>query len=313
MAPAPLTLDELARVEIVVARHRERSEPWIRALASRGWRVRVYDKSGGGDAGLPEGVWTLDARVPPPSDAMPGGRVECVGCDNVGREAETWLRHARDRYDALADLTLFLQGGPFDHLGLRHGDADALHALLHSTVRAWLDAGDAHHALVIHGSRTVTEEEGTLNLPVGAYYRLMFLSPPPDDVDAYNACADGDGDIEDIQDIQDIQEDEARATKNESQSESASPPTRWVFSAGAQYAVPRAVIQAHSRRTYAWWRSLCAATPFVTWDWRSGVKVTPGSVDPWTLERLWPSMWTVPAPAPPPPSRPRRPRCPRSS
>ncbi len=282
MTPAALTLDELARVEIVVARYREPSEAWIRALASRGWRVRVYDKSGGGEAGFREGAWALAA-----GGATPGGRVECVACENVGREAETWLRHARDRYDALADLTFFLQGAPFDHLGIRYGDVDALHAHLFNTVRAWLDAGDAPtQALTIHGSRTVSEAEGTLNLPVGAYYRLMFLSAPPEHE---NIATQADVDPPSMMN----KEDGTLATKNEMDPPT---PTRWVFSAGAQYAVPRAVIQAHSRHTYAWWRSLSAATPYVTWDWRSGVKVTPGSVDPWTLERLWPSMWTRPAP-----------------
>lgn len=232
MAPEPLTPDDdMARVEVVVARYREPSEPWIRALASKGWRVRVYDKGGG---------IALDDC---------GGSVECVACENVGREAETWLRHARDRYDALADLTLFLQGSPFDHLGIRCGDADALHAILDGTVRAWLDAKDAPtRALTFRGSRTVSEDEGHLKLPVGACHRLMLATP--DDVPT---------------------------------------PTRWTFSAGAQYAVPRAVIRAHPQSAYARWQTLSAATPFLSWN---SVTAMPDSVDPWTLERLWPSLWS---------------------
>lgn len=35
---------------------------------------------------------------------------------NVGREAHTFLTHIVEQYDTLADITLFLQGNPYDHL-----------------------------------------------------------------------------------------------------------------------------------------------------------------------------------------------------
>ena len=34
---------------------------------------------------------------------------------NEGREAHTYLHHLAERYDSMADLTVFVQGHPFDH------------------------------------------------------------------------------------------------------------------------------------------------------------------------------------------------------
>lgn len=254
---------ELARAQVVVARCRERCAPWVRALASRGWRVRVYDK---GDEALQLG----DGGGSWPQ----GGCVECVACANVGREAETWLRHVAERYDALADLTIFLQGNPFDHLGIMHGDADTLHARLLHTLRAWLDAGSAAtHALWLHGSRTVVENEGQLKLAVGAYYEeLMSRMKQQNDEDGI-------------------------------QPPIHPPPARWRFSAGAQYAVPRDVLRQVPRVAYERWRAMSAATRVVAWDGRRGVEFTPDSVDPWTLERLWPSLWAPRLPTTTPAAR----------
>jgi hypothetical protein len=64
-----------------------------------GVRVTVYDKGGGG-AGIP----------------LP----------NVGREAHTYLHHLVERYDSLAETTVFCQGHPFDHC---HDLHDTLRAL----------------------------------------------------------------------------------------------------------------------------------------------------------------------------------------
>ena len=35
---------------------------------------------------------------------------------NVGKEGETFLRHIVENYDNLDDITVFLQGNPFEHL-----------------------------------------------------------------------------------------------------------------------------------------------------------------------------------------------------
>lgn len=38
-----------------------------------------------------------------------------IALPNVGREAHTYLHHIVERYDSLAEITVFCQGKPFDH------------------------------------------------------------------------------------------------------------------------------------------------------------------------------------------------------
>lgn len=78
-----LTKDQL---EIVIS-HYEEDLQWIPNV--RQW-VTIYDKSG--------------AEYP--------GAIELP---NLGREAGTYLSHIVDRYDSLADRTIFFQGDPFKH------------------------------------------------------------------------------------------------------------------------------------------------------------------------------------------------------
>jgi hypothetical protein len=75
-------------IELVVARYQE-DLSWLRRVP-REIRVTVYDKSGAGAPG----------SIPLP---------------NHGREAHTYLYHIAFRYRALAELTIFAQGKPFDH------------------------------------------------------------------------------------------------------------------------------------------------------------------------------------------------------
>jgi len=70
-------------IQLVVARYLENLN-WLNNIPPQ-IQSRVYDKSPSGD--LP----------------------------NVGREAHTYLHHIVENYDALADLTIFAQGKPFDH------------------------------------------------------------------------------------------------------------------------------------------------------------------------------------------------------
>ena len=74
--------------DLVVAHYRE-DLAWLNNL-SADWEAVVYSK---GD---------------PPPGALP--------LPNVGREAHTYLHHIVDRYDDLADWTVFTQGFPFDHV-----------------------------------------------------------------------------------------------------------------------------------------------------------------------------------------------------
>ncbi len=74
-------------LELVVARCGE-DIAWLRRVP-REFAVTVYDK------GLPS----------------PTG----IDLPNIGREAHTYLRHLAERHETLADVTVFVQGRPFDH------------------------------------------------------------------------------------------------------------------------------------------------------------------------------------------------------
>jgi hypothetical protein len=76
------------QLELVVSLYEE-DPAWLRRVPGT-FRVTAYDKSGADDAANP----------------LP----------NVGREAHTYLHHLVSRYEDLADVTLFAQGKPFDHV-----------------------------------------------------------------------------------------------------------------------------------------------------------------------------------------------------
>ncbi len=75
-------------IDLVVARYLE-DLAWLRRVP-RTIRVFVYDKSG---------------------DPAPGS----IPLTNIGREAHTYLQHFTERFEELADLTICVQGRPFDH------------------------------------------------------------------------------------------------------------------------------------------------------------------------------------------------------
>ena len=76
-----------SRVKVVVARYDE-DVSWTAVLVdARVYDVRVYDKGGEGGGELP----------------------------NVGRESHTYVHHIVENWDRLDDVTVFLQGHPFDH------------------------------------------------------------------------------------------------------------------------------------------------------------------------------------------------------
>ncbi|MFT7620604.1 MAG: hypothetical protein ACI97A_004261 [Planctomycetota bacterium] len=74
--------------ELVVARYAE-SLKWLRKIPSD-FQISVYDKQGDWPGGMP--------------------------LENVGHEAHTYLHHIVERYDSLANITVFAQGRPFDHV-----------------------------------------------------------------------------------------------------------------------------------------------------------------------------------------------------
>lgn len=54
---------------------------------------------------------TIYDKTPAPGSPWPGA----ISLPNLGREAHTWLHHLAERYDSLAEWTVFAQGRPFDH------------------------------------------------------------------------------------------------------------------------------------------------------------------------------------------------------
>ena len=74
-------------LELVVARYAE-DLAWLRRVPKE-FAVTVYNKG----------------------DTIP----EAIALPNIGREAHTYLHHLAEHYEDLADLTVFVQGHPFDH------------------------------------------------------------------------------------------------------------------------------------------------------------------------------------------------------
>jgi hypothetical protein len=73
--------------ELVVARYKE-DLAWLKRVPKE-FRITVYDKGYGSSGG--------------------------IRLKNEGREAHTYVHHLAERYDSLADVTIFVQGHPFDH------------------------------------------------------------------------------------------------------------------------------------------------------------------------------------------------------
>ncbi|MEE3327519.1 MAG: DUF3431 domain-containing protein [Myxococcota bacterium] len=82
----------MADLELVVARYDEDLK-WLRRV-SDSFRVTIYDKGGDWEGAIP--------------------------LENVGYEAHTYLHHIVSRYDTLTDVTVFVQGSPFDHVPELH-------------------------------------------------------------------------------------------------------------------------------------------------------------------------------------------------
>ena len=80
--------------DLVVARYNE-NVSWLNNVSPR-WRVIVYNK----------GFSKVELT-------HPNHQVICL--HNRGREAETYSQHMKRFYGRFADLTVFVQGRPFDH------------------------------------------------------------------------------------------------------------------------------------------------------------------------------------------------------
>ncbi len=83
-------------MEFVIARFKEPKD-WIIEMASLGAQVTLYDKGG-----VPE--------------VTGSDNIQLVYLPNIGREADTYIKHICSRYYSLSDLTVFLQGDPWPHM-----------------------------------------------------------------------------------------------------------------------------------------------------------------------------------------------------
>lgn len=143
----------LPRFELVVARHDE-DLAWLKRVP-KNFQITLYNKG----------------------DRASGG----IGLANEGREAHTYLHHLAERYDSLADVTVFVQGHPFDH-------APDLHKVLKSLADEsfsvpgfhWLgflaDTDDSRgRRLFVPWSKNPERHE----LPLDDFHQQVFGEPGP--------------------------------------------------------------------------------------------------------------------------------------
>lgn len=155
-----------ASIELVVARYNERVD-WVRNTPGS-LAVTIYDK--GQD---------LDASVVP--------RAKVVALANVGFEAHTYLHHIVERYDSLADVTVFCQGHPFDHASdLHHWLRELVAGRTHVRDFRWLgfiiDTDDARgRRLFVPWSKNYDRRE----LDLDRFHRELFGTAAPPAVRFY--------------------------------------------------------------------------------------------------------------------------------
>lgn len=140
-------------LELVVAHYNE-DLAWLRRVPPE-FRVTVYHK-GAADS---------------PGERLP----------NVGREAHTYLYHLAEHYDDLADVTIFVQGHPFDHAPDLHKRLRALASGKESVTDFWwlgflADTDDSRgRRLFVPWSKNTAREELDLE---GFHLRLFGEAGP---------------------------------------------------------------------------------------------------------------------------------------
>ncbi|BCS89010.1 DUF3431 domain-containing protein [Pseudodesulfovibrio sediminis] len=153
------------RVAVIIAKYRE-DVSWADAL---GYDYLVYDK--------------CDT---PLSNA--------VQLENIGREAHTYFTHIIDNYDRLADMNVFLQGDPFDHIDDQgRASVDILQNMLRDVVErmvpfkglAWFKLkcdrlGNPHDLRKPENKGRWSGWGG--DIPVGALFEKLFGQPMPEQI-----------------------------------------------------------------------------------------------------------------------------------
>jgi hypothetical protein len=143
----------MATLELVVA-HYDEDLQWLRRVPDA-FRITVYSKAEA-------------EQIPPKAIALP----------NVGEEAHTYFHHMAERYDDLADVTVFAQGKPFDHVPDFHRTLKQLAAArLHVKTFQWLgfiiDQDDAK------GSRLFEKWHPGRTLPCREVWQTLWAEKPP--------------------------------------------------------------------------------------------------------------------------------------
>ncbi|MBG0790580.1 MAG: DUF3431 domain-containing protein [Desulfovibrionaceae bacterium] len=168
-----------ATVQVIIARYREDID-WA---ASLGYDYIVYDKGGNTDP---------TARILP----------------NIGRETHTYLTHIVREYDHLADMNVFLQGDPFDHIHdqgratvdiLREQLGDAVERMVPFKGLAWFklkcDALGRPHDLRKPANKGRWAGWGK-DIPLGEVFTRLFGVPMPERIIARaptgNFCVTGE-------------------------------------------------------------------------------------------------------------------------
>lgn len=100
-------------VDLVIARYKE-DLGWLRDVPEH-INIIIYNKD---DTPPPQKFmtrigWSTRGSQPTPMNAP--SRCKVINLPNIGREADTYLKHIIDNYHELADITVFCQGSPFDH------------------------------------------------------------------------------------------------------------------------------------------------------------------------------------------------------
>ncbi len=149
------------RMELVVARYQEDLQ-WLRRVPKR-FQIKVYNKGG---------ALNLPARRALSSVALP----------NIGREDYAYLSHIVTNYETLADVTVFAQGKPFDHVPEFHR---VLHGIAFQKLRIadfqWfgfiIDEDDCYGNRLF---RSWSKNPGAESLPMRAFWHHLWDVPSPD-------------------------------------------------------------------------------------------------------------------------------------
>ena len=122
---------------------------------------------------------TIKKTIYSKNDIPPG--IPHLTLPNIGREAHTYLHHLVNRYDTLADYTIFCQGKPFDHAYDFHATLRTLASGEFSPAPfTWLghiiDTDTSDGVLFREWSKNETKD----GLDLTGFHRSLFSKPGPE-------------------------------------------------------------------------------------------------------------------------------------